>query len=92
MSYIQALGILPDDLIKEIQKYIDGQVIYIPKVESKKCKWGEKTNSKRYFAARNLEIYNSYQNGNTILELSQKYYLTPKSIKRIIRNINNIQI
>lgn len=87
MGYVQALEILPHELIEEIQKYIDGQIIYIPKIESKKCKWGEMTSTKKYFAQRNLEIYNSYKEGKTIFELSQKYFLTPKSIRRIIRSM-----
>ena len=87
MGYIHALEILPERLIEEIQEYIDGQVIYIPKIESKKCKWGEKTDTKAYLHKRNLEIYSSYVNGTNVFELSEKYFLTPKSIQRIIRNM-----
>ena len=88
MGYIHALEILPEDLIEQIQAYADGQVIYIPKIKSKKCKWGEKTDTKAYFKERNLEIYHSYKNGTTMFELSEKYFLTPKSIQRIIRNMS----
>ena len=87
MGYIHALEILPERLIEEIQEYVDGQVIYIPKIKSKRCKWGEKTDTKTYLQKRNLEIYSSYKNGTTVFELSEKYFLTPKSIERIIRNM-----
>lgn len=87
MSYVHALEILPEGLIKKIQEYVDGQVIYIPKIKSKKCKWGEKTDTKTYFKERNLEIYRSYKNGTTVFELSERYFLTPKSIQRILRNM-----
>lgn len=87
MGYVHALEILPGELIEQIQEYVDGQVIYIPKIKSKKCKWGEKTDTKVYFKERNFEIYNSYKNGTTVFELSEKYYLTPKSIQRIIRSM-----
>ena len=87
MGYIHALEILPEALIKEIQKYVDGQVIYIPKLESNRCKWGEKTGAKEYFKERNIEIYTRHKNGATIFDLSEKYFLTPKSIQRIIRSI-----
>ncbi len=87
MGYIHALEILPERLIEEIQEYVDGQVIYIPKIKIKRCKWGEKTDTKAYFKKRNTEIYNRYKNGTTVLELSEKYFLTPKSIQRIIRSI-----
>ena len=87
MGYVQALEILPQGLIEEIQKYVDGQVIYIPKVKSNRCKWGEKTDTKSYYMERNNVIYNSYKNGATVFELSEQYFLTPKSIRRIIRKM-----
>ncbi len=86
MGYVQALEILPEELIEEIQEYVNGQVIYIPKIKSNRCKWGEKTDTKEYFKERNYEISSSYKNGTTVFELSEKYFLTPKSIQRIIRN------
>ena len=87
MGYICAAKILPEGLIEEIQEYVNGQIIYIPKIKSKRCKWGENNDTKAYFKERNFEIYNSYKNGMTILELSEKYFLTPKSIQRIIRSM-----
>lgn len=87
MGYVHALEILPQELIEEIQEYIDGQVIYIPKIKSNRCNWGEKTDTKAYFKERNIEICNSYKNGTTVFDLSEKYFLTPKSIQRIIRNM-----
>lgn len=87
MGYRSASEILPEELIKKIQEYVDGQVIYIPQVKTKRGKWGEKTGANTYFKERNLEIYNHYQNGWTVCELSEKYYLTTKSIQRIIRSI-----
>lgn len=87
MGYINALEILPEGLIEEIQKYIDGQVIYIPKIETKKYKWGESTETKTSYKKRNAEVYNGFKKGMTIFELSEEYFLTPKSIQRIIRNM-----
>lgn len=31
MSYVNANNMLPKILVKEIQKYVDGQLIYIPR-------------------------------------------------------------
>ena len=33
MGYVHALEILPEGLIEEIQEYVNGQVIYIPKIK-----------------------------------------------------------
>lgn len=90
MGYVQALEVLPKDLIEQIQEYIDGQVIYIPKSKANRCKWGQKTDTKAYFKERNAEIYHYFKNGMTILELSEKYFLTSKSIQRILRKIETL--
>ena len=36
MNYISAKDVLPMEIIRQIQSYVDGQIIYIPKSESKK--------------------------------------------------------
>ncbi len=36
MNYISAKDVLPMEIIKQIQCYVDGQIIYIPKSEPKK--------------------------------------------------------
>jgi hypothetical protein len=33
--------ILPDNLVREIQKYIQGEYLYIPSEPGKRKKWGE---------------------------------------------------
>ncbi len=39
MAYVKATAILPEKLISEIQKYVQGKTIYIPKPESSHQKW-----------------------------------------------------
>ena len=84
MSYIKAMDVLPKDLMDKIQHYIDGQCIYIPRKEGNKKAWGETTNTKKEIALRNREICARYKAGSGILSLSKTYYLSPKSIQRII--------
>lgn len=84
MSYIKANNILPDELVELIQEYIDGEFIYIPKKEENKKAWGSNTNTKQELECRNDEIYNDYINGFKMEELTMKYFLSFKSIQRII--------
>ncbi len=44
MKYENAKDILPASLLKEVQKYAEGKVIYIPKCEKTKG-WGEASQS-----------------------------------------------
>ena len=46
MSYIKADEVLPQNIIKIIQQYIDGENIYIPKKDGSRVSWGEKTGTK----------------------------------------------
>jgi len=87
MSYIKAMDVLPGELIDKVQSYIDGAYIYIPRKEGLKKAWGEKTKSREIVAARNSEIYRRYAAGNSVVSLSNTFYLSPKSIQRIIAGI-----
>ena len=85
MNYQNSTNLLPKELIEQIQKYVDGKVIYIPKKQINKKHWGENTDTKQVLASRNSQIYSDRQNGMTIKQLSEKYFLTEKSIQRILR-------
>lgn len=84
MSYKNACDVLPEELIKEIQKYADGQLIYIPRKNVKTFSWGEKSGARRRLAERNKMIVEHYYSGKTIKELSNMYYLSEKRIQGII--------
>lgn len=43
MGYIKASDVLPEELISEIQKYIDGQMLYVPRKGEEHSGWGEKS-------------------------------------------------
>lgn len=85
MNYISAKDVLPMEIIKQIQCYVDGQIIYIPKSEPKKKGRKVDTLAKGELSIRNTNIYMEYISGISIKQLSQKYFLVEKSIQRIIR-------
>lgn len=76
---------LPKELIEQIQEYVDGKVIYIPKKQENKKFWGENTDTRNQLASRNRQICLDFQNGMTIKQLTEKYFLAEKSIQRILR-------
>ncbi|GKV57251.1 hypothetical protein NCCP2222_31980 [Sporosarcina sp. NCCP-2222] len=85
MTYLNAESVLPAELIKDIQKYVDGKPLYIPRKEERKKSWGEKNGTRDALLKRNKEIYSMFRKGSTIVELTELYYLSEKSIRRIIR-------
>lgn len=81
MSYQNTIYLLPKDLLEQIQEYIDGRVVYIPKKESNKKHWGENTDTKQVLESRNNQICLDFHSGMSIQELSNKYFLTKKVFK-----------
>ena len=66
------------------QKYVEGEYIYIPKKECNRKHWGETTRSKEETSARNADIYKIYEEGTSVKSLSEMYYLSLKSIQKIV--------
>ena len=83
MKYRNATEIFPDRLLKEIQKYASGEVVYIPEGTGKKG-WGEKSGARDYYVERNAEIRSKHQNGKSIQELAEEYGLSRDSVRRIL--------
>jgi Mor family transcriptional regulator len=92
MKYSNAYNILPVDIVRIIQEYVDGEYLYIPRKEEEQKKWGESSGSRDTLKRRNAEIYLKYINGAVILDLAQEYYLSDKSIRRIISQQKKIML
>lgn len=84
MSYVNANDVLPKILVEEIQKYVDGQLLYIPRKNETSLSWGERSGTRERLAERNQTIVKCYYSGQTIAELSKMFYLSEKRIQGII--------
>ena len=84
MSYVKAEDILPKKLVEEIQQYVDGQLVYIPRKNENSLSWGEKNGTRERLAKRNQAIVSQYYSGETIGKLSEIYFLSEKRIQVII--------
>ncbi|KGK90164.1 CD3324 family protein [Clostridium sp. HMP27] len=84
MKYKKANNVLPEHLILEIQKYIQGEYIYIPAQQSSHKKWGEKSGIREILSNRNQEIIKKYKDGYKMIDLADEYCLSIHSIKQII--------
>ncbi len=87
MSYMKAADVLPKELLDKIQDYVDGEYLYIPRKENSRKSWGENTDAKKEIYLRNMEIYEKYMAEMPVSRLSEIYYLSPKSIQKIIADI-----
>lgn len=89
MCYIAAKEVLPSEIIELIQKYVEGEYIYIPKKENNRQGWGTANNTRKKINERDCNIYNEYVNGASRIELAEKYFLSKKSIDRIILKVKS---
>ncbi|NLL77469.1 MAG: hypothetical protein GX235_09520 [Clostridiales bacterium] len=87
MGYRRAEEILPMEIIELIQKYVDGENIYIPRKENQRKEWGNATLIRQEMEDRNKRIFMDFQNGYKVQELAIKYFLSSKSIQRILRKM-----
>ena len=87
MGYKRAEEILPAEIIQMIEQYVDGQNIYIPRKADRRKEWGEGTHTRQELKERNQQIFADYHEGQSVRELAKRYYLSEKSIQRIIRSM-----
>lgn len=83
MKYENAKELLPEALLKEVQKYAGGKLLYIP-VENQGRSWGESSGYRQKLLKRNVMITNRYKAGMTLAELAEEYFLSLDSIKKIV--------
>lgn len=84
LGYKNGKEILPVELIRQIQEYVDGENIYIPKKEDKHKIWGQNTDTKMLLHRRNAEIYQKYLNGWRVADLSEEYHISTQGIYKIL--------
>ncbi len=84
MRYQRANEILPEELVELIQNYIDGEYVYIPRKQENKRNWGEGTGAREERKRRDRSIYKDYESGFCVRILAERYFLSEKSIQRIV--------
>ncbi|WP_338751231.1 CD3324 family protein [Bacillus sp. FJAT-52991] len=84
MKYVKATNVLPEQLIIEIQKYVQGETIYIPKPKKAYQQWGTRSGSRKTLDDRNASIQQAFKNGRTLAQLADDYFLSVETIKKIV--------
>ncbi|HEX2947646.1 MAG TPA: CD3324 family protein [Clostridia bacterium] len=83
MKYRNASEILPDELLKEIQKYASGETLYIPNSAERK-KWGHGSGARTFYKLRNEEIRDKFFHKASIEKLAEEYCLSTETIRKIV--------
>ncbi len=83
MKYENAIEVLPKKLVEEIQKYTSGTLLYIPDNKETKT-WGQVSGYRAYLTKRNQMIKNRFKYGESINQLSDRYFLSKETIKKLV--------
>lgn len=83
MKYRNASDVLPDELLKEVQKYASGEILYVPSSMERK-EWGHDSGARMFYNQRNEEIRNKYFHKISIDELAEEYCLSVETIRKIV--------
>ncbi|WNC13775.1 CD3324 family protein [Brevibacillus brevis] len=84
MKYVNATAILPDKLVEEIQKYVQGETIYIPKPQDAYQKWGTRSGGRKLIDDRNRAIKAAFRSGRSLEQLAMEHCLSVETIKKIV--------
>ncbi|MBQ7810177.1 MAG: phosphotransferase [Clostridia bacterium] len=82
MKYKNAVEILPAELVEEIQKYVQGEFLYVPKKERKAYR--ADTEYKTELAKRNARVFKMHLEGMSNARLAENFSLAQSSIRRIL--------
>lgn len=84
MKYKNANTILPEELVKELQKYIQAGYIYVPAKDEQRRAWGELSGYREELRRRNQKIASEYSQGISVEKLASRYCLSMSAIRKII--------
>ncbi len=84
MPYINADNLLPPELLLEVQKYVQGSLLYIPRPDNQKLSWGARSGARELFDRRNAAIKSRKAQGMRIDDLAEEYGLSSDGIRKIL--------
>jgi len=83
LNYKKGTDVLPDRLLKEVQEYVEGCLVYIPKKGSK-AGWGYLSGTRQLIDKRNNKINHLYEQGESIRILAEQFHLGEDTIRKIV--------
>jgi Mor family transcriptional regulator len=83
LNYKKGADVLPDRLLQEIQEYVEGCLVYIPK-KTDKAGWGIVSGSRQFIDKRNKTIKLLFAQGEPIRKLADQFHLGEDTIRKIV--------
>lgn len=83
MPYRNASDILPETLLAEIQKYVQGEQLYIPNT-GERAAWGTRNGTRKMLAERDSQIRRMKAGGASVTQLADDFGLSIERIRKIV--------
>ena len=87
MEYKNGSEVLPQNLLQQLQKYVQGEIIYIPIPDKDHLGWGCKNGTRQMIAELNRDIYCKYLDGQGVEDVATLFNLSYESIRKIIYKV-----
>ena len=75
---------LPPELLREVQKYVQGEQIYVPTADQTRARWGSRSGATELIRLRNARIRSKRDEGRTVEQLAEEFFLSAESIRKIL--------
>jgi Mor family transcriptional regulator len=85
LNYRNGKDFLPELLLQQLQEYVEGEMIYIPRRNEQRAGWGAVNGTRFKLEKRNREIHLLYRSGMTVRELAERYHLSIDSIRKVLQ-------
>ena len=84
MPYLRGDESLPPELLREVQKYVQGVVLYIPRHSDERLGWGRRNGAREALDRRDETIRASRASGASIDDLAEQYGLSTDAIRKVL--------
>lgn len=84
MPYVKADELLPPELLREVQKYVQGSLLYIPRHADSKLGWGARSGARELFDRRNEAIREARARGARIDDHAEEYHISVDGIRKVL--------
>lgn len=84
MAYLKGEQSLPPELLKEVQKYVQGALVYIPRATNERMGWGQRNGTRQFLDQRDAAIREARSMGTTVDELAERHALSADAIRKIL--------
>jgi len=84
MPYLKGEETLPAELLREIQNYIQGALVYIPRRPRERLGWGRRNGTREALDRRDEAIREARDRGVSVAEIAGDYSLSPDAIRKIL--------